>query len=317
MMMRQYVNIGLSLCVPIAFVTALSVSIAHAAEWEQPYPKLGACTKKDSMVFSASTDPLYTQCMTDVGDESYCSALYPPMPLAYDQWASMYHGNINRIVEDFIGRPAKDTLALRQSSSGPAICSGGERYEPAAPFLTSIAMRLEPWAAGNIHLIQSDTPLVLLEYLRIYECSLAERSISLPVEIWREESERRSFLPGGLGNNPFFFTKLWEMWAQQSKDIRRELAIARPTLHRVLGLMGTINMTRSIGRDTECLQRASLDIRNVITLSADAASCLPRIWNAKDPLRDPPSCSDGKDNDDDKKTDLLDDGCTSLTDMSE
>lgn len=305
-----------ALSVLMASATVLSVSVVHAAEWEQPYPKLGACTRRDSMAFSARTDPLYAQCMTNVGDESYCSALYPAVPLPYDQWASTYHGTIDRIVEDFIGQPSKETLALRPSPSGPAMCSSGGGPEPASPLLTNIAVRLEPWTKGSMNLRQSDTAPVLLEYLRVYECSLIERSVSLPIEIWREESERRRLLPGGLAF-PLFFTQILEISNQQLRDIQRELKTARPTLHRTLEWIGTINMTRSIGRDTECIQRASLDIRNAIALSADTASCLPRIWNAKDPLRDPTPCSDGRDNDGDGQTDLRDNGCSSLIDMSE
>lgn len=165
--------------------------------------------------------------------------------------------------------------------------------------------------------MQSDTAPVLLEYLRVYECSLVERHISLPVEIWKEEMESRKLLPGGLAGNPLFYLNLWELWSQQSRDIRRELQIARPALEHALAFMGTVHMTRMLERDTECIQRASLDIRNAIALSADTAACMPRIWNAKDPLRNLPACSDGLDNDNDNARDLADTGCTSLTDLSE
>lgn len=289
---------------------------AHAAEWEQPYPKLGSCTKKDSMAFSATTDPLYTQCMATVGDESYCSSLFPPIPLPYDQWSSRYHKNIERVLEDFLGKQANDNLAFRQVRGAAAQCSLRSE-DPASPVIGQIAATLEPWSESGSPFSQADTAPVLLEYLRVYECSLVERTLSLPVEIWREESDRRSLLPGGLDANPFFFLTFWETWNKQTQDIRRELAITRPTLERVLGMMGTVHMTRMFELDAECIQRASLDIRNAVALSADTASCLPRIWNAKDPLRDPTPCSDGRDNDNDGAVDLSDNGCSSLTDMSE
>ena len=242
--------------------------------------------------------------------------LYPPAPLPYAEWATRYHKNVERILEDFLGKTPNDHLALRQWRTGPASCTQ-QAEDPASPVVGQIAATLEPWSTGGGPFTQADTVPVLLEYLRVYECSLVERSMSLPVEIWREETDRRGLLPGGLDANPFFFMTFWETWGKQSQDIRRELAISRPTLQRVLEFMGTIHMTRMFEQDAECIQRASLDIRNAIALSADAAACLPRIWNAKDPLRDLPVCSDGRDNDDDGKIDLVDSDCDSLTDMSE
>jgi hypothetical protein len=284
-MLWRYALIGFSI---------FAASTVLAAEWEQPYPILGSCTKKDSTAFMGANN----------------------IPMPYPEWKTRYHDNITIILEDFLGRTAKDHLALRRSSTGPASCFQ-QREDFASPVVGQIASTLEPWAAGGAPFSQADTVPVLLEYLRVYECSLVERSLSLPVEIWREETDRRGLLPGGLNANPFFFITLWETWSQQSQDIRRELAIARPTLERALGFMGTVHMTRIFERDVECIQRASLDIRNAFALSADAAACMPRIWNAKDPLRDLTACSDGRDNDRDGKIDLEDSSCSSLTDMSE
>lgn len=293
--------------------TALALTgLAHAAEWEQPYPKLGSCSKSDNMAFF---DPQYAQCMESVGDEAYCSSLYPLKPLPFDQWASTYHASINRIVEDFLGKISEENLAYRRQASGAVSCSQGG--DPASPALAAIAKTLEPWKDETTTFRQSDTAPVLLEYLRVYECSMVERSLSLPLEIWREENERRSLLPGGLAKNPLFFMKIWELWSEQGETIRKEMAISRPTLERTLSFIGTVHMTRMLERDTECIQRVSLDIRNSFALSADVAACMPRIWNAKDPLRDLAPCSDGRDNDDDGKIDLGDTGCESLTDMTE
>ena len=291
----------------------LSAGLAHAAEWEQPYPKLGSCTKKDTMAFF---DPRYAQCLEEgEGDETHCSRLYPVTPLPFDQWATTYHGNIDRVLEGFLGQTEEDHLALRKQGSGPVSCT--QQSDRASPLIAAIARTLEPWENGPTTFQQSDTAPVLLEYLRVYECSLIERSLSLPIEIWREEDARGRLLPAGLPGNPLFFMKIWEMWSQQSEDIRRELAISRPTLERTLSFIGTVHMTRMLERDTECIQRASLDIRNAFALSADTAACMPRIWNAKDPLRNTPACADGLDNDNDGATDLGDSGCDSLTDMTE
>lgn len=264
---------------------------------------------------------MYQMCIAGGSTEDFCSNMFPRLPIPYAEWAQRYHGNIGNVLESFIGEVVDGDYAQRNLPGGTGRCSGGQQAGaiPAPPPVEDIGKKLEPWSGtgSSTNFTQSDTTPVLIEYLRVYECSLAERSTTLLVEIWREETVRRNLLPGGLASNPFFFIKLWEMWAQQSKDIRRELQIARPTLERALGIMGTVQMARSLVQDTNCLQRASLDIRNALGLSADAASCLPRIWNAKDPLRDPTVCSDGRDNDDDGLIDLEDDGCENLPDMEE
>lgn len=302
----------------IGAVAIIGLARAHAAEWEQPYPILGACTSRDSTAFGSVPDPLYIQCMTSVGDAAYCSSLYPPQPLPFDAWGPTYHKNVNEIVEYFFGKPTDDNLALRQSSAIAASCgNGGGGDVHVSPKLSTIAKGLEPWAGSSTAFQSSDIAPVLLEYLRVYECSLAERSTELPLAIWREESARRGGLPGGITANPIEYQNLLTMWYEQKNTINHELSISRPTLERVLALMGTVNMTRMVVQDTECLQRASLDIRNVIALSADAAACLPRIWNAKDPLRNPSACSDGLDNDHDQSIDLSDSGCSGLSDNSE
>jgi hypothetical protein len=293
-----------------------------AMEWQQPYPKLGSCTKLDTEIFSFEHNQLYSDCMEDAenaADQDLCSSLYPRTPIPYTEWATRYHSDIDSILESFIGKEAEGNFAQREPPGGQGLCSGSQAASttPAPPLLGDIAKKLEPWMKNETVFGQSDTTPVLLEYLRVYECSLAERSTSLPIEIWREETRSRELLPGGLLANPLAFNKIFEEWYKQSSKIQLELKVARPTLERVLGFMGTVQMSRVLAQDTNCLQRASLDIRNSLGLSADTAACMPRIWNAKDPMRDPSVCSDGNDNDHDGFTDLDDEECESLSDMTE
>ncbi len=316
---RQMCKSSLALLVCIVLFTATNGS---AAQWQQPYPKLGSCTKHDTEIFSFEHDDDYSDCMEEAendADQKMCQTLFPRTAIPYAEWAEIYHGDVDNILESFIGKAVQGNFAQREPPGGLGQCSGTQAASttPAPPLLRDIAKKLEPWIDNETVFGQSDTTPVLLEYLRVYECSLAERSTRLPVDIWEEESERRRLLPGGLAANPFLLGKFLEKWYTQNREIQQELKIARPTLERVLGLMGTVQMSRVLAQDTNCLQRASLDIRNSLGLSADTAACMPRIWNAKDPMRDPSVCSDGRDNDDDEFTDLNDEGCDSLSDMSE
>ncbi len=315
-------RISIRSTLPLLCVGIFAAISGKAAEWQQPYPKLGSCTKLDTEIFSFEHNQLYSDCMEEAenaADQDLCSSLHPRVPIPYKEWSRIYHRDIDNILESFIGKEVAGNFAQREPPGGQGLCSGTQAASttPAPPLLRDIAKKLEPWMKNETVFGQSDTTPVLIEYLRVYECSLAERTTRLPAEIWREESERRALLPGGLAANPFFFTKLFEEWYKQSREIQLELKIARPTLDRVLGLMGTVQMSRILAQDTNCMQRASLDIRNALGLSADTAACMPRIWNAKDPMRDPSVCSDGNDNDDDGSVDLDDEGCESLSDMTE
>jgi len=297
-MKTSVARLRLCLC-RLAFVSSVCAAVAAtgiAAEWQQPYPRLGSCTKDDTRIFSMDGTVV----------------------IPYADWSKIYHGDVGEVVESFLGKPAGGNYAQREPVGGLNACSGEDlRTTPASQKLGEIALKLEPWMDATASFDQSDVTPVLLEYLRVYECSLAERSTRLMVEIWKEETERRRGLPGGLSANPFPYQKLLEEWFKQHKEIQEELRISRPTLERALGIMGTAQMARMLSQNTNCVQRASLDIRNAVGLAADTASCLPRIWNAKDPMRDPPVCSDGRDNDRDGATDLADTGCASLSDMSE
>jgi hypothetical protein len=275
----------------IAIVIGMGAPRAEAATpgWREIAPKLGACTYEDTDLFRDRP---------------------------FSGWIQQYHGTVGKIIEGLLGTPTSRHFVNRRFSAGPAQCQSTAPV-PAPPGLSELAVRLEPWKGSADPFTRSDTTPVLLEYLRVYECSLAERSFFLPVEIRNEELERRALLPGGLGANPLWYTDLFRMTFEQLTTIIEEFETARPTLERALSLAGTLNLARHFSDDIECLQRASLDIRNALALSADTAACMPRIWNAKDPLRDPPTCSDGLDNDNDGRTDLDDDNCELPSDMTE
>ena len=252
----------------MAIAVVLAGSAARGAEWEQPYPKLGSCTKKDTKIFSVD-DTLYLECMENTGDEDYCSSVYPPIVFPYEDWKQIYHSKVDGILESFLGKAAEGHYAQREPPGGTNSCSRGlDTTTPAPPQLGEIAMKLEPWKDADPppSFGQSDTTPVLLEYLRVYECSLAERSTRLALEIWRDESERRSGMPGGIGANPLTFAHLLEKWYEQSREIENELKIARPTLERTLGIMGTAQMARLLSQNAGCVQRVSLDIRNAVGL---------------------------------------------------
>ncbi|HLD78804.1 MAG TPA: hypothetical protein VJB16_07285, partial [archaeon] len=143
------------------------------------------------------------------------------------------------------------------------------------PMLRSLAQELSPWKEG-IRLSDSDTPAVLLEYIRVFECAMRERGHSLPIKVLEEAQE------------PLNQMELSRKTTQEDAIIERELATARATLERTLTMLGGFNRLRPLALDLECLKRTSLDLRNVLGLTADTSACLPRAFDARGSLRDLP-----------------------------
>lgn len=188
----------------------------------------------------------------------------------FTQWRALYHTNVSKVVDAHLRDINRvNTLKLQ--------CTADSYSEllPASIELRTVAQMIPQWRQiGIAKLTEADMSSVLLEFLRVYECSMNEREEFLSVLIPREQ------------NRPLQrdeFNKLKEADVSIMND---ERLIARPTLNRTLSLVGGYDRLRPLALDIECIKRASLDLRNVLGLAADASACLPRIWDAKQSLRD-------------------------------
>jgi len=219
---------------------------------EQKYPILAACTRLDAV---------------------YDDLFYDDR--VFDEWPDAYHGTVDAVISESLG--------------AAEIACDAETYaalQTAGPALRAMAEKLPPWKdpANLERLHAGNLGHVLLEYLRVYECALVEYRFFLPVEAKLEYELGLSPVPG-----PYLeFINIAGEMLRRDDIIERELQTARPALERALGMLGTGNRLRPLQLDIECLQRASLDIRNASALAAEASTCLPRLWDAKDPLRDTP-----------------------------
>ena len=200
-----------------------------------------------------------------------CSAEDSPFDsLPPDQWQQMYHARVDAVVEEYLeSMGAVESIPLTCTDENAALLT-----EP-PPMLRSLAQELSPWKEG-IRLSDSDTPAVLLEYIRVFECAMRERGHSLPIKVLEEAQE------------PLNQMELSRKTTQEDAIIERELATARATLERTLTMLGGFNRLRPLALDLECLKRTSLDLRNVLGLTADTSACLPRAFDARGSLRDLP-----------------------------
>jgi hypothetical protein len=181
-----------------------------------------------------------------------------------DLWRDRYHGTVSAIVDaHFTPTRIQCTADVRELPSGS---------------LQALAAQLPPWEdhATLVTLSEGDIGAVLLEYLRIYECALQNRALSLAPDIAKDITKDGRWELG----------KFVTEHPKQEQKIQKELTLARRALHRTLALLGGIDRLRPLSTSLECLQRASLDLRNVLGLAADTTACLPRIWDARGSLRD-------------------------------
>ncbi len=182
----------------------------------------------------------------------------------FTEWKKIYHNAVNAAVESHM-------QTMKGITEQPIACTA-ENYAsvlPSSSALRSIGEMLPSWKDRLSDLHESDMSAVLLEFLRVYECSMNEYAETLA---FRD----RSNMTGTL----------LDQQSRVANTIHNEQAISREALIRTLSLTGGFDRLQPLNIDIECLKRASLDLRNTVGLAADVASCMPRSWDPKGSLRD-------------------------------
>ncbi|MCF7844707.1 MAG: hypothetical protein K9M03_02670 [Kiritimatiellales bacterium] len=282
----------------------IGAELAPAAYGNIPkrYPILAACTRFEYDIFeSIDFDDIEYEDVMKISDVS--------------KWMKQYHSTVGAVVEE----------SYKGSGSPVCTASSYEQMLPLKGSLKRLAESLPSWKKltwqipprdidpddfevdpqrnnDNINkLSQLDVGTVLLEYLQMYECAMVERSLFLVRDTLSQEQNREKrikelkedasddvleALLKIIKNRPLSWARYIEFVAGDRQLILQELTQARRSLERTLSFLSSYNRMRPIDMELTCLQQASLDIRNGLALAADASSCLPRIWNNKDVLRD-------------------------------
>jgi len=231
-------------------------SFAAPDPWK-PYPILESCTRDDAQ---------------------YATMFFNTN--AFIDWPEKYHTAVNEIIEEYLQPPT--SIACFNQVLIPLDASSK---------LAALASTLPPWQdPGDLAMLdRNDYGIVLLEFLRIYECALFDQNFHpyLVMDIIREKFE------AAAGGGPmsfvledFVFEDLEREIIYRKRIIEQELATARPALERALVVVSSLTRLSPIDVELECLQRASLDLRNGLGLAADASICMPKGWDVKDSLRD-------------------------------
>lgn len=68
--------------------------------------------------------------------------------------------------------------------------------------------------------------------------------------------------------------------------VDRERQVSRAAVEQTLHTLRSFELNYAIARQLMCYQRASLDLKNEMSLLADAVSCMPKIWDSVTSLHD-------------------------------
>lgn len=185
----------------------------------------------------------------------------------FDEWAELYHKQVDSVIEAHI-------RTMQHLGDAELRCTDPDFATriPASSALLEVATMIPAWKNKEGEIFESDMQVVLLEFLRVYECSMNEEDIFLPVILTKD-----TFMTRGKYN---------ERMSSIRSTIAKEKLFARESLNRTFSLVSGLDRLRPLAIDIECLKRSSLDLRNVLGIASDISSCLPRIWDAKGSLRD-------------------------------
>lgn len=192
--------------------------------------------------------------------------------LDFAEWSDYYHGSIGSVVDAHM-RAVQRTEELKLTCTAQAY---EDVMRPSKP-LTQAALNIPAWrdSAANGTLSEAHAGPVLLELLRVYECSMRERAHNAALIDPSDTS--RTLMQGTQLDNRI----------KEKQIIDKELSTARPALERTLQVLSGYDRLQPLSVNIECLKRSSLDLRNVLGLAAEASACLPRVLDAHGSLRDP------------------------------
>lgn len=212
------------------------------------------------------TDPIAELAACAPTDERYAELFFRNMP--FNEWPDEYHKLVNEVIEEYSRPP--ETIACQSEVLLPADTDSS---------MYRLAGQLPPWNSEEelADLTRADVGFVLLEFLRIYECALKDRENFIYVYVESDHRRQQSHVQTYEERNVIA--------RSEQALLETELKTARPTLEKALQVVTGHNRLSQLDAELQCLQRASLDVRNAFSLAADTSSCLPRVWNAKDVLR--------------------------------
>lgn len=199
-----------------------------------------------------------------------------------DSWKESYHNLIREIIDQQLDDQYFTPVCDAENFA--------EFLKP-TPIMQETIGEFDAWSEDPeaANLSRLEVGLIAYEVLRSYECALFERKSYLVSQITDEIAFEKygNSTPDPDDQFTVAVMDISREYGDQYAKIMNELEVARPALEQTLRLVNGKERTKILEAEIDCLQRASLDLRNVTSLAAEANSCLPRIWNSREVYRDP------------------------------
>jgi hypothetical protein len=188
-----------------------------------------------------------------------------------DAWSTAYHTRVAGIVDEH-------TAFLDSGGS----CLSEDTRTPAQPKLTELIKELPEWK-NKTEFSQEDMAAALTDYLQQYECALQERSIVLEAAVFDDFASMGGSTSSK--NGTLELDTYEDEIHVQARRIEEEQTIARDALKRTLTYLSGHARVWRVQHSLQCLEGAMLDIRNALSLAADASACMPKLWDTQTFLR--------------------------------
>lgn len=238
---------------------------------------------------------LLAACGEQIGPEEYsarprspCSAEGTPFadtPFAdYDptdgsatyQWHAIFERELRAVVDAHT-----QSLLGGEEEGAPRIdCTAATYREmfPASPALRALAAKLPEFRDRAGRLSEMDIGVVLQEWLRVYQCALDEETLYAQPHIARDLQK--------IGMDDLTYGQVALQATTHAAYAENEMRWAASLMERVTTLIGGFGRLRPLYAELTCLERATADIHNNLSLLAEAGVCMPRSVNARSTLRD-------------------------------
>ncbi len=168
----------------------------------------------------------------------------------------------------------------------------GANDAPAPAILRALADELPGWSVRTPDGSTMPRPVtfasfasILSEFEREYECKLSEFKEDAFLIVYADQDQAT---PTGIKAIQADFIARAPAF-RSLQDIERQRA--RIAVERTIQDVRSYELSYTYAKQLVCFQRASLDLKNELSLLADTVSCMPKVWDALTSLHDPLSSS--------------------------
>jgi hypothetical protein len=180
---------------------------------------------------------------------------------------------------------AEHERALATPSAWTCSANTFERMAPRSQTLSAMASTMPQWKKRLQDVTFVKFPDVVADFQRLYECKLSEFDASWSTTVVAQGYDRYDS-SAQKGKPITQFTETPRIVEFQN-SLHEEVELTRLALQRSLLTLRSLELGAPINVELNCLEREMLDMRNELSLLADASACFPRIWDAATSLHEP------------------------------